>query len=186
MLYFFIFAIAVIVLLFFYSVSVYNRFQQLKNGVEATLGQIKVALKKRLDLISQLLESVKSYASFEKKTLEKVTEMRASVLKANSPQEIKEVERETRGLLGNILVTVESYPELKTSSLVQELMDAVKNVESEIARFRYTYNNIVQEFNTMLDTFPTNVVGGIFGFKKMEYLEFEEKIEKRPSLNWNV
>ena len=169
-----------------YAISVYNRFQTLKNGAEATLGQVKVALKKRLDLISQLLESVKSYAKFEKDTLTKITEMRSSVLKSESPKEISNLDKETKQILGNILVAVENYPELKTSNLVKELMNSVQSVEDEIARFRYTYNNTVQEYNTMLDTFPSNLIGKNFGFKKMEYLEFEEEIEKRPNLNWNL
>jgi len=169
-----------------YVVSVYNRFQKLKNGAEATLNQIKVALKKRLDVLTQLVENVKSYASFEKETLERITQMRTSVLKVNSPREIEEIDRRSREILGNVLVSVENYPKLKTSSLSRDVNSAVKNLEDEIARHRYTYNNIVQEFNTMLDTFPSNLIGSIFSFKKMEYLRFEEGIEETPNLNWKA
>jgi len=170
----------------FYVIAVYNRFQQLKNGGESTLNQVKVALKKRLDMLSQLLDSVKSYASFEKGTLEKITEMRTSVLKASSPDEINNIERQSRQILGNILVSVENYPELKTSEIVKELTGAVQNIEDEIARHRYTYNNIVQEFNTMIDTVPSNFIAGMFGFSKMKYLEFGEEINKTPDLKWNI
>lgn len=178
--------IAVILGLGIYLISVYNRFQQLKNGAEATLGQVKVALKKRLDMLSQLLDSVKSYASFEKGTLEKITEMRTSVLKTDNPEEISNIEKASKQILGNILVSVENYPELKTSEIVKDLTGAIQNIEDEIARHRYTYNNIVQEYNTMIDTVPSNFVAGIFGFTKKAYLEFGEEIEKTPNLNWNV
>ncbi len=178
-------AVIVIVGLIAYLISIYNRFQSLKNGSLATLGQIKVALKKRLDMISQLAESVQSYAKFEKGTFEKITEMRASVMKADTGA-IANIEAESRRILGNILVSVENYPNLKTSETVKPLMDAVKEIEDEIARHRYTYNNIVQEFNTMADVVPSNIVASMFRFTKLEYLQFEEEISKRPDLKWQV
>ncbi|WP_456372514.1 LemA family protein [Methanocaldococcus sp.] len=176
--------ILVILGIVIYSISIYNRFQTLKNGAEATLGQIRVALKKRLDMINQLVESVKSYASFEKETLTKITELRSSVLKANTTEDIQNIERESRNILGNILVAVENYPELKTSETVKELMNAIREIEDEIARHRYTYNNIVQEYNTKIDLFPSNIIANIFGFRKMDYLQFEEDIYERPKINF--
>ena len=174
----------VFVLFVLYTISVYNRFQTLKNGAEATLNQVKVALKKRLDLISQLVESVKSYANFEKETLTKVTELRTSIFKTSSPKEIEKAEVESRAILGNVLATFENYPELKTSDLAKDLNRSIQEVEDEIARLRYTYNNIVQEFNTALDTFPSGLVGKLFGFSKLEYLQFGEEVEKRPEVKW--
>ena len=174
-----------LLLVIVYFISIYNRFQTLKNGSLATLGQIRVALKKRLDMISQLLDSVQSYAKFEKATFEKITEMRASVLKADTGA-IANIEAESRKILGNILVSVENYPDLKTSEPVRKLMDSVKDVEDEVARHRYTYNNIVQEFNTMTDVIPSNIVASLFRFMKLDYLEFEEAIEKRPDLKWQA
>jgi len=179
-----IFLIVVAIVIVLYGISVYNRFKVLKNGAEATLGQIKVALKKRLDMINQLLESVKSYASFEKETLTKITELRSRVGNANTAEDIQNIEKETRNLLGNIMITVENYPNLKTSTTVMELMNAIKEIEDEIARHRYTYNNIVQEYNTMLDTIPSNIIGSLFGFKRMDYLEFEEEINERPKIEF--
>ena len=174
----------ILVVLIFYTVSVYNRFQKLKNGAEATFNQVKVALKKRLDLISQLVESVKSYANFEKETLTKITELRTSIFKTSSPKEIEKAEAESRAILGNVLATFENYPELKTSDLAKDLNRSIQEVEDEIARLRYTYNNIVQEFNTSLDTFPSGFIGELFGFTKMEYLKFGEEVERRPEINW--
>ena len=175
----------VVVLLLAYFVSIFNRFQRLRNGAEATLGQIRVALKKRLDMIAQLVEAVQSYAKFERETLEKITQMRTSVLKADA-REIQDIEAESRRILGNILVSVENYPDLKTSETVKQLMDAVREVEDEIARHRYTYNNIVQEFNTMTDVVPSSVIASMLGFVKMDYLQFEEEISTRPEIRWQV
>ena len=176
--------LVVFVLIALYTVSVYNRFQTLKNGAEATLNQVKVALKKRLDLISQLVESVKSYANFEKETLTKITELRTSIFKTSFPKEIEKAEAESRAILGSILATFENYPELKTSDLAKDLNKSIQEVEDEIARLRYTYNNIVQEFNTALDTIPSGIVGKLFGFTKLEYLQLGEEVEKRPEVKW--
>jgi LemA protein len=164
-------------------VGIYNRFFSLKNSAEATLGQVKVAMKKRLDMIEQLLGSVKSYAAFEKETLEKVTAMRSSVAAAG-PGDLNEVERESRSILGRLIAVAESYPDLKTSQTVQELMGAVRSVEDEIARQRYTYNNIAQQYNTMTDTIPSNIIAGALGFEKLQYLEFEEEIARPPKIEF--
>ncbi len=158
--------------------------QKLKNGAEATFNQIKVALKKRLDLINQLVESVKSYANFEREMLTKITELRSSIFKTNSPKEIEKTEAESKAILGNILATFENYLELKTSDLAKDLKRSIQEIEDEIARLRYTYNNIVQEFNTALDLFPSGIIGKLFGFKKLEYLQFGEEVEKRPGIKW--
>jgi LemA protein len=176
-----------LIILIIYVAMIYNRFKTLKNGAEATLGQIKVALKKRLDMINQLVDSVKSYVSFEKETLTKITELRSSVLGAQSTSEIQDIEKQSRQILGNIMVAVENYPDLKTSSTVMELMDAINDMENEIARHRYTYNNIVQEYNTKADVIPSNIVAGMFNFKKMSYLEFEEgerELSQRPKIEF--
>ncbi len=166
-----------------YAISVYNRFMSLKNAGEATLGQIRVAMKKRLDMIEQLLGAVKSYATFEKETFSKVTAMRAAVGSA-SPAEIGKMEQETRSIFGRLLAVAENYPDLKTNTTVMPLMDAVRGVEDEIARQRYTYNNIGQQFNTMCDTVPSNIIARIFAIMKMEYLEFGEEIEKVPDISF--
>lgn len=170
--------------LIIYFFLIYNRFQSLKNAGEATLGQVKVAMKKRLDMIEQLVDSVKSYARFERDTFEKITNMRASIGKA-SPDELTRIDGESRGLLGNILAVAENYPELKTSETVVVTMNAIKELEEEIARHRYTYNNIIQEFNTMLDVVPSKFVGSSIGLKKRDYLEFREEELRRPVVSWS-
>jgi len=175
--------VLIIIVLVVWAIGIYNRFFSLKNSSEATLGQIRVAMKKRLDMIDQLLGAVKSYAKFEKETFEKVTAMRASVATA-SPGDLNKVEAESRSIFGRLLAVAENYPDLKTSSTVTSLMDAVKGIEDEISRQRYTYNNISQEFNTMMDTIPSKFIGGMIGLVKLEYLQFEEAIKTPPKIEF--
>lgn len=166
-------AFVLLLALAFYFISVYNRLQSLRNGAEATLSQIRVAMKKRLDMIEQLVDSVKSYARFESQTLEKITSLRTGIGMAD-PEELKRINATSRGLVADIRAVAESYPQLKTSETVSITMNAIRDVEDEIARHRYTYNNIVQEFNTKLDTFPSSIIASSAGMRKMEYLSFEE------------
>jgi len=175
--------VLVIIGLILWIVSIYNRFVSLRNSSEATLGQIRVAMKKRLDMIDQLLGAVKSYAKFEKETLERVTAMRASVATAG-PGDLNKVEAESRSIFGRLLAVAENYPDLKTSTTVTSLMDSVKGLEDEIARQRYTFNNISQEFNTMMDTIPSNFVAKLMSLVKLEYLQFEEAIKTPPKIEF--
>ncbi|MFA4877230.1 MAG: LemA family protein [Methanoregula sp.] len=176
-------AALVVIGLIIWVISIYNRFVSLRNSSEATLGQIRVAMKKRLDMIDQLLGAVKSYAKFEKETFEKVTAMRASVATA-SPGDLNKVEAESRSIFGRLLAVAENYPDLKTSTTVTSLMDSVKSIEDEIARQRYTFNNISQEFNTMMDTIPSNFIGRLMHLAKLEYLQFEEAIKTPPKIEF--
>lgn len=175
--------ILVIIGLVLWIIGIYNRFVSLKNSSEATLGQIRVAMKKRLDMIDQLLGAVKSYAKFEKETLERVTAMRASVATAG-PGDLNKVEAESRSIFGRLLAVAENYPDLKTSGTVTSLMDSVKTLEDEIARQRYTFNNISQEYNTMIDTIPSNIVAKLMHLIKLEYLQFEEAIKTPPKIEF--
>ncbi len=176
--------VVVVAALIAYMVYTYNRFQVLRNAAEATLAQIRVALRKRLDLIGQLVDAVKSYARFEKETLEKITRMRASIGSA-SPEQVREIERETRTILARLIAVAENYPELRTAETVSKLMEAVRSVEDEIARQRYTYNNIVQQYNTMIDTYPSRIVALMAGIRKLPYLEVGgREIEERPRIEF--
>jgi LemA protein len=175
--------VLVVIVLVIWAVGIYNRFVSLRNSSEATLGQIRVAMKKRLDMIEQLLGAVKSYAKFEQDTFTKVTAMRAAVATAG-PGDLNKVEAESRSIFGRLLAVAENYPDLKTSGTVTSLMDSVKGLEDDIARQRYTYNNICQEFNTMIDTIPSNFVGKIMGLIKLQYLQFEEAIENAPKIEF--
>ncbi|MCE8424318.1 MAG: LemA family protein [Candidatus Methanoperedens sp.] len=101
-----------------------------------------------------------------------------------APAELTRMDGEMRGLMGNIIAVAENYPVLKTSETVMVTMNAIKDIEDEIARHRYTYNNIIQEYNTMLDTIPSKFVGRSVGLRKKEYLDFFEEELKRPVVSW--
>ena len=174
---------AVVIAFFLYFISVYNRLYRLRNSASATLGQVRVALKKRLDMIEQLLNAVKSYAEFERETFEKITSLRAAVFK-EAAGDLSDVDRESRSILRGIMAVAESYPELRTSETVSKLMESIRGIEDEIARHRYTYNNIVQEYNIMLDTVPSKFIASMQGMTKMEYLKFEEEVERRPEVRF--
>jgi len=154
-----------------YMVGLYNRLQSLRNGAEATLSQIRVAMKKRLDMVEGLVASTEAYAHFERKVLERITDLRAGLGEAR-PKDLDRIQGESQGLIGKISAVAESYPDLKTSEAVAVTMSAIREVEDEIARYRYTYNNIVQEYNTMLDTFPSNIAASRAGMREEEYLSF--------------
>jgi LemA protein len=109
--------------------------------------------------------------------------MRASVATAG-PGDLNKFEDESRSIFCRLLAVAENYPDLKTSATVMSMMDSVKGLEDEIARQRYTYNNISQEFNTMMDTIPSNIIGRLIGFIKLEYLQFEEAIKTPPKIEF--
>lgn len=173
-----------VIIIAIYSFSIYNRLKSLRNAADATLSQARVAMKKRIDMIEQLVEAVKSYAKFEQTTFEKITSMRVNVGKAGT-EELNKIEGESRGILGNIIAVAENYPALKTSETVTSLMNSIKDIEDEIARHRYTYNNIIQEYNTMLDTIPSRFIGRSAGMSKKEYLDFWDEELKRPVVSWS-
>ena len=188
------FLVMLIAIIIYFSM-IFNRLQSLRNGAEATLSQIRVAMKKRLDTIEQLVESVKSYASFESQTMERITQIRSGLERAG-PSDLQRIEAESRGVVGSIYAVAEGYPNLKTSESVLMAMNAIREIEDEIARHRYTYNNIIQEVNTMRDTSPSRLIAG--RMPKLDYLSFEEdelrragyltseEIEpRRPEVKWN-
>jgi len=172
-------SLAVILGLGLVFVYFFNRLYRYKNAAEANLGQIQVAMKKRLDMIEQLLGAVKGYVNYERDVFENVSKMRSRVMGAQAGG-LEEIDRESRSIFSALLAVAEDYPELKANETVNKLMDAIISVEDEIARHRYTFNNIVQDFNTMVDTIPSNIVAKSSGMSKMEYLEFEEEVEGAP------
>ena len=170
-----------ICLVAFYLAYLFNRLIRFRNAADANLGQIRVAMKKRLDMIEQLLGAVRGYVRHERQVFESVASMRAKVLEAGTAG-LEEIDKESRSITGGILAIAEAYPELRASETVKKLMDAIVSVEDEIARHRYTYNNVVQTFNTMVDSIPSNVVASSTGMEKLGYLEFEEAVEARPDI----
>lgn len=164
-----------------YLAYLFNRLVRFRNAADANLGQIRVAMKKRLDVIEQLLGAVKGYVRHERGVFEELASMRAKIFDTGA-QGLNEIDRESRGITVSIVAVAEAYPELKANETVRKLMEAVISVEDEIARHRYTYNNVVQTFNTMVDTIPSNVVARSAAMDKLDYLQFEEEVEVRPDI----
>ena len=173
--------VVVILVIIGLFITSYNRLFRFRNAADAELGQIRVAMKKRFDMIEQLLGAVKGYTKFEREVFEKVAMLRAQVMNAG-PSNLADIQRESANLFGSIRAVAEAYPDLKASETVKKLMDAIASLEDEIGRQRYTYNNVVQEFNTMVDTIPTNFVAGILGMRKLDYLKFGDEIEAPPKV----
>jgi LemA protein len=159
----------------------FNRLQRYQNAADANLSQIQVAMKKRLDLIDQLLEAVKGYIRYEQEVVTTLATMRSRVIGA-SPTSLDEIDRTSRSFSGALVAIAEAYPDLKAQTLVQRLMEALVDVEDEIARHRYTFNNIVQEINTMVDTLPYSGMARLTGQEKRAYLSFEDEVAAAPSI----
>ncbi len=174
--------LSVIIIIVVYFVTIFNRLYQYRNASDATLNQIGVALKKRLDMIEQLLGAVRGYITHERELFEAIARLRASIA-VMSTHDLDYVNKESSKISGDLLAIAEAYPELKANETVTKLMDAIISVEEEIARQRYTYNNVVQEFNTMVDTIPSNFVARTQGMVKLDYLEFEEGSDLRPDVS---
>jgi len=174
--------VVVILVLIGLFITSYNRLFRFRNAADAEIGQIRVAMKKRFDMIEQLLGAVKGYTKFEREVFEKVAMLRAQVMNAG-PSNLADIQRESANLFGSIRAVAEAYPDLKASETVKKLMDAIIGLEDEIGRQRYTYNNVVQEFNTMVDTIPTNIVAGVLGLSKLEYLKFGDEVEVAPKVS---
>jgi LemA protein len=176
--------IGIILAVSFWFIYIFNDFKKYKNAVEATMGQIKVAMKKRLDMIEQLLGAVKGYVRHEREIFENIAKLRQGI-DTDDPIKLGGIDQESRTITGSLLAVAEAYPELRASESVQKLMEAVIEVENEIARHRYTFNNIVQQYNTMQETIPSSLLVNYVGASKMSYLEFEEKIETPPDISVN-
>jgi LemA protein len=176
--------VAVILVVALWMVNIYNDFKKYRNAAEATMGQIKVAMKKRLDMIEQLLGAVKGYVKHEREIFENIAKLRQGIDTA-SPDKLGEIEQQSRTITGSLLAVAEAYPNLRASENTQKLMEAIIDVEDEIARQRYTFNNIVQQYNTMQETIPSSLLAGAASASKMSYLEFEEKINNPPDITVN-
>lgn len=176
--------ILVIVLLgALYTIILYNNLVSKRNTVENAWAQIDVLLKRRHDLIENLVETVKGYAAHEKTTLENITKARTQAITAQTTDEKIKAEGILTGALKSLFAVVENYPNLKANENFILLQNELANTENQIALARQNYNNTVLNYNIALESFPGNIVAGMFGFRKeREYLEIEEerKEEKEP------
>ncbi|TDB38880.1 MAG: LemA family protein [Actinobacteria bacterium] len=158
----------------FAVIGIYNRLVTLRNRVDNAWSQIDVQLRRRYDLIPNLVETVKGYASHEKETLERVIQARNSAMSAQGVAAQGEAENLLSGTLKSLFALAESYPDLKANQNFLMLQEELSGTESKIAYARQFYNDSVMSYNTSTQTFPSNVLAGMFGFTLREYFEIEE------------
>lgn len=164
--------------------SIYNRLQQLKNLTEEGWATIDVQLKKRYDLIPNLVETVKGYAKHESETLESVIRARNAAMAATGEAKI-EAENALSGTLKTLFALTEAYPDLKANSNFLDLQRELKSLETEIASARRYYNGTVKELNTKIDLFPSNIVARRMRLEKRKYFELESAEERKaPSVKF--
>ncbi|MFN8124970.1 MAG: LemA family protein [Candidatus Nanopelagicales bacterium] len=170
--------IVIVVVLGIIAVLLYNSLVQTRNKVDEAWAQISVQLKRRHDLIPPLVSTVKGYASHEKGTFEAVTEARNAAINAmGSPQGAKaagQAEEQLSGALKNLFALSESYPDLKASTNFAQLQDQLVDTENRIAFSRQYYNDVVRQWNTKIQSVPTNIFAGMMKAEKAEYFEIED------------
>jgi LemA protein len=175
--------IAVAVLLVV-GILIYNRLIQSRNRVDNAWGQVEVQLKRRYDLIPNLVETVKGYAAHEQQTFERVTQARAAAQSASGPAEQAQAEGILTQALRQLFAVAEAYPELRASENFQNLQNELAETENKIAVSRQIYNDSVLTYNNAVQQVPTNLVAGIFGFKAREFFEAGEEAQQAPTVDF--
>jgi len=166
--------LAVAVLLVLWAIFAYNRFVSFVTRMKEAWSDIDVQLKRRYDLIPNLVETVKGYAAHEAGTLEKVTEMRTRAMNATAPKDKAEAENMLSGALKNLFAVSENYPNLKANENFVELQRELSDTENKIQAARRFYNSVVQDLNAAVQMFPSNIIAGIFGFKQGDFFQLSE------------
>ncbi len=155
-------------------IAVYNRLITLRNRTDNAWAQIDVQLKRRYDLIPNLIETVKGYAAHEKEVFEKVTKARAQAIQAGNVKEQANAENMLTQTLKSLFAVAEAYPELKANQNFMMLQEELAGTEGKIAYARQFYNDTVMKLHTVIQSFPSNIVASIFDFKERDYFEIEE------------
>jgi len=169
-----IIVVAVVVLALLYVIVTYNGLVRLRNRIQNAWAQIDVQLRRRYDLIPNLVETVKGYATHEKGTLEAVTQARANALNAQGPVAQAQAENMISGALKSLFAVSEAYPDLKANQNFLSLQEELSGTEGRISYARQFYNDAVLRLNTKIQSFPSNVLAGMFGFKEHEYFEADD------------
>jgi len=158
----------------FYVVAIYNGFIKLRNSVEEGFSTMDVYMKKRYDLIPNLVETVKGYAKHESETLEKVIQARNSAMSAQGVNEKQKNENMLQGTLKSLFALSESYPDLKADAQFLDLQKQLQKLEEDIANARKYYNAVVKAINTKVETFPSNIIANMFNFNKYPFFIIED------------
>jgi LemA protein len=174
----------IVVLLVIYVIYQYNSLITLRNRVENAWSQIDVQLKRRTDLIPNLVETVKGYASHEKTVFENVTKARSSLMKAETVQENAEANNLLTDTLKSLFAVAENYPDLKASENFRQLQSQLSETEDKIAYSRQFYNDTVLMFNNKVQVFPSNVLANLFHFNEAEYFEVADSERSVPEVKF--
>lgn len=174
----------VVVLIVAFVISTYNKLIQLKNMVKDQWSQIDVLLKRRADLIPNLVETVKGYASHESGTLEAVIEARNSAVNATNVHDEMEANNVLTGALSKLFALSESYPDLKANTNFLDLQANLKETEDKISYARQFYNDAVLAYKNKLELFPSNIIASMFGFKPEEFFEANETEKEVPKVEF--
>ena len=172
--------VAIVVVVALLLVALYNRLVQQRNRVDNAWAQVEVQLKRRWDLIPNLVETVKGYAAHERETFEAVTQARARAQQAGNPAEAAQAEGILGAALGRLLAVAEAYPELQADENFRQLQTELSETENRVAVSRQVYNDTVLTYNNTVQTFPGLVLAGPFGFSIREFFEVEEEAQRQP------
>jgi LemA protein len=173
-------SLAIAAVLVIVGVILYNRFVRLRNRVDNAWAQIEVQLKRRWDLIPNLVETVKGYAEHERETFQNVTEARAAAQQAQTPAESAQAEGLLGQALGRLFAVAEAYPELQADENFRQLQTELSETENRIAVSRQVYNDTVLTFNNAIQTVPGVFLAGPFGFTEREFFDVEDDAQREP------
>ena len=172
-------ALVIVVAIVAFVISIYNALVRLKNQVKNAWSQIDVQLKRRHDLIPNLVETAKGYMEHERGTFEAITEARAKAMGAGNVADASAAEGALSGALSNFMLVVENYPDLKANANFLSLQEELTSTENKIAFARQGYNDQVLFFNNKIQMFPSNIVAGMFGYKQQDFFEIENEEERK-------
>ena len=176
--------LGIVVLFALYAVSTYNGLVKLRNMVKDQWSQIDVLLKRRADLIPNLVETVKGYAKHESGTLEAVIAARNKAVSATTTEDEMKANGELTGALSRLFALAESYPDLKANTNFMDLQNNLKETEDKISYARQFYNDAVLKYKNKLEVFPSNIVAGMFGFKPEPFFEANETERETPKVQF--
>ncbi|MGH2691000.1 MAG: LemA family protein [Actinomycetota bacterium] len=167
--------LGIVVLLLLIGVAMYNRFVSQRQGIKDAFANIDTELRRRYDLIPNLVETVKGYASHERATFEQVTAARTAAMQAQGAAQQAQAENALTAALGRLFAVAEAYPQLRASENFQALQGELSGTENRIQVVRQVYNDNVRQYNERVQSVPSNIIAGMFGFKIEEFFEIEER-----------
>jgi LemA protein len=176
----FVVLLVIIAVVVIAAVGIYNGLIVLRNRCENAWSQVDVQLKRRYDLIPNLVETVKGYAKHEREVFEKVTQARTSAINAGTVKDQAQAENMLSGALKSLFAVAENYPELKANQNFLMLQEELAGTENKITYARQFYNDMVMKFNQKQQVFPSNIIANMFSFKEREYFEIEEPAAREP------